>query len=198
MNYLKKIFVYISSLVLFLLLVILLVEVKTIIALNDYSMLPEGVKIVDKVVLGRRERTLSKGLRRAYILEFSEGILRAFRRGAISLVCTDRDEVLLLVQDFRLVRSVGPGLSDRGEFNARNLVNGKGGQVEINNVKFISRKYFDTYVSNPLSKKKVTSILEILNTQGISRIGFHSFDGGDAFAKTFKLSKVKNFIDKCQ
>ncbi|MGL5806510.1 MAG: hypothetical protein ACRC11_13910, partial [Xenococcaceae cyanobacterium] len=68
MNILKKIFLYISAAIGSLLLIVLVVEIRTNIALNDYSMLPDGVKVVDKVVLGRRERTLSQGLEHAYNL----------------------------------------------------------------------------------------------------------------------------------
>ena len=98
MNNLKKIFLYISIPILSLLLIIFLVEIMTTKALNDYSMLPPGVKVVDKVILGRRERTLSDGLIRAYYREFDDGILRAFRRNAIGLVCTNQGDVLLVLK----------------------------------------------------------------------------------------------------
>lgn len=196
MNYLKRILVYIFSPVLFLLLIILLVEIRTIIALNDYSMLPEGVKVVDKVVLGRRERTLSKGLRRAYILEFSEGILRAFRRGVISLICTNQNEVLLLVQDFRLVRSVGPGLSDKGTLSIG--IGSQGGNIKIRQITFLSREYFDTFTSYPLTIPEKKMILKALKKKKTNRITLYTFDGGNPFLLKVKVSEVKKIIDSCQ
>ncbi|MGL5877197.1 MAG: hypothetical protein ACRC2V_05380, partial [Xenococcaceae cyanobacterium] len=68
MNILKKIFLYISAAIGSLLLIVLVVEIRTNIALNDYSMLPHGITVVDKVVLGRRERSFSGGLLHAYNL----------------------------------------------------------------------------------------------------------------------------------
>jgi hypothetical protein len=56
MNNLTKYFLCISTPILSLLLIIHSVEKETNIALNDYSMFPDGVKVVDEVVLGRRPR----------------------------------------------------------------------------------------------------------------------------------------------
>ena len=161
-------------------------------------MLPDGVKVVDKAILGRRERTLSKGLRQAYIREFGDGIFRAFRRGAISLVCTNKDNVLLIVQDYKPTRHGKASGVGEGLFNGRNLTASQGGETNIFNMTYLSRGYFDVYVSDPLSQQEITSILEILRTKDIFYIGLVVFDGGDRFTSEFNLSKVERLVNNCQ
>ncbi|MEM8718736.1 MAG: hypothetical protein AAGE84_05440 [Cyanobacteria bacterium P01_G01_bin.39] len=168
-------------------------EKKTEQALKDYSMLPDGVKVVDKAILGRRERTFSKGLRRAYLNEFGDGILRAFRRGAISLICTNQNNVLLIVQDYKPEGDIGKGFFRGSSINAS-----KHGETEIHNMTYLSRGYFDTYVSDPLTEDEITSILEILYIEEISRIYISAFDGGATFASEFNLLKVKELVNNCQ
>ncbi|MEM8718735.1 MAG: hypothetical protein AAGE84_05435 [Cyanobacteria bacterium P01_G01_bin.39] len=200
MKYIKIIFISTFGFFLTLLLIFLAVEKKTEQALKDYSMLPDGVKVVDKAILGRRERTLSKGLRRAYLNEFGDGILRAFRRGAISLVCTNQNNVLLIVQDYKPTRHGKAGGLGKGLFDGSdNTVSKYGyGEAEISNMTYLSRGYFDVYVSDPLSRREINSILEILKIEGLSQIGIVAFDGGAAFARDFELSKVEQLINSCQ
>jgi hypothetical protein len=160
-------------------------------------MLLDRVKIVNKVILGRRERTLSQGLEHAYNLEFSDGIDKAFRRGAIELVCTKKGDILLIMKGYKGGgHSVGPGLSDRASLLIDSSLTG--GWIDIKRITFLSREYFDTLVSNPLSKQEITSILKALKKRKSTSIGFSTMDGGNAFAGNAKISDVKMLIDRCQ
>ncbi|MGL5875794.1 MAG: hypothetical protein ACRC2R_26110 [Xenococcaceae cyanobacterium] len=200
-NRLLSILYLISPLLLFALSVqqiIISVEKETDIALNDYSMLPRGVTVVDKVVLGRRKRSFSDGLYIAYYREFQHGIDKAFRRGAIELVCTNRGNILLVMKGYK-ADYVGPGESDNASLFinvfADNKVTVK--EVKIKQVSFLSRKYFDTLVSAPLSQQEITSILKVLKNGTITYIGFSTMDGGNAFAGNVQVSEVKKIIDNC-
>lgn len=203
MKYLKIFSVLILSFFFLTVSIFISVEKKTEQALKDYSMLPDGVKVIDKAILGRRERTLSKGLRQAYIREFGDGILRAFRRGAISLICTNQNNVLLIVQDYKPTRHGKAGGIGEAFFNGNNSTTSKAtafkhGETNISNMTYLSRGYFDVYVSDPLSQQEITSILEILRIEGLVHIGIVAFDGGDRFASEFNLSKVEQLINDCQ
>lgn len=208
MNYRKILFFSIFTSVLFALSIFIwfvLVEKKTEEALKDYSMLPDGVEVVDKAILGRRERTLSKGLRRAYILEFGDGeffgngIYRGFRRGAISLVCTNQNNVLLIVQDFKQTRhGKAGGFAGEGFFSGRNFNGSKRQETEISNMTYLYRGYFDVYVSDPLSPQEINSILETMRIESLVHIGINFYDGGDAFTPEFNLSRIEQLINNCQ
>jgi hypothetical protein len=196
MNDFKKIFLYLSAAIGSLLLIVLVVEIRTNIALNDYSMLPEGVKVVDKVVLGRRERTLSKGLGRAYDLEFENGIFRAFRRGAIELVCTNQNFILLIMKD----RKPHGGGADTATLSiSGDMENGIfKGETEIKRMEFLSNEYFDTLASDPLSDTEIASILQALKDRKSNNIGLSIFDGGNGFIGNAKLSDVEMLITQCK
>ncbi|MEM8718739.1 MAG: hypothetical protein AAGE84_05455 [Cyanobacteria bacterium P01_G01_bin.39] len=173
-------------------------EKKTEQALKDYSMLPDGVEVVDKAILGRRERTLSKGLHEAYLLESKINNKGIFRRGAISLICTDKNNVLLLVQDYRPTRNgkaagIGEVLFEGSSISYSNLK-----KTKISHMIYLYRGYFDVYVSDPLSKAEIFSILEILNIKDIAWLGIYAFDQGNNFTAEFNLPKVKQLIDNCQ
>lgn len=192
----KKVFIYILISILSLLLIILLVEIRTSIALNDYSMLPHGVKIVDKVVLGRRNRTLSEGLGKAYYLEFRHGIDKAFRRGAIELVCTNGGNILLVMKDYKKYIEEADEAFLFISFRVENSI--FKGEVKINRIEFLSREYFDTFVSIPLSETENVSVLKALKQRKSSNIGLSTFDGGNAFIGNAKVSDVEMLINKCQ
>lgn len=196
MNYWKTLSISISTSLLLIVLIFVSifvsVEKKTEEALKDYSMLPDGIKVVDKAILGRRERTLSKGLRRAYLNEFGSGNKGIFRRGAISLICTNQNNVLLLVQDYKPEGDIGKGFF-RGSDNTASKYGH--GETKISNMTYLSRGYFDTYVSDPLSEEEIASIVEILTIEDIVHIAIIAFDGGDAFAPEFNLSEVKQLIN---
>jgi hypothetical protein len=128
MNKLKKIFLYISISILSILLIILLVEIRTNIALNDYSMLPSGVKVVDKVVLGRRNRGIF------------EGLDKAFRRGAIEFFCTNKSDVLLIMKDYKF----GGGTGEATFYTSFRIEDGVAkGEAKINQMKFLLYKVKD-------------------------------------------------------
>jgi hypothetical protein len=184
MNNLKKIFLYISASILLLLLIIFVVEIRTTIALNDYSMLPDGVKVVDKVVLGRRNRGIF------------EGLDKAFRRGAIELVCTNQGNILLLMKDYILHFSIYKEAIFYTSFRIENGV--KKGRSEINQMEFLSSKYFDTLVSTPLSEREIASILQALKERNSNRISLGLFDSGYAFTGNAKISDVEMLINQCQ
>jgi hypothetical protein len=196
MNYLKKIFFAISASTLLLSLIIFVVEIRTNKALNDYSMLPDEVKVVDKVILGRRPRTLSNGLISAYHDEFEDGILRAFCRNAIELVCTNKREVLLVLK-IHIPIGRGPIIDDRPVLKIRDG-SLRGGQVPIESIEVFSGNYFDTVVSNPLSKTETTEIIKALVKSNFSTISFYAMDGSNLFTNEAKVSKVKQLINNCQ
>jgi len=176
----------------------ILIEIKNNKALKDYSMLPDGIKVTDKALLGRRERTLSKGLRQAYIQEFGDGVTRAFRRGAISLICTNQNNVLLLVQAYRPTRHGTAAGIGEGVFKGSSIPASKRGKTKISNMTYLSRGYFDVYVSDPLSEQETASILEILKIEGIARIKILAFDGGNVFTAEYNLPEVEQLINSCQ
>jgi hypothetical protein len=194
MNNITKIFFYISTPILSLLLIIHSVENKTNIALNDYSMLPNGVKVVDKVVLGRRPRTLSNGLMSAYHDELRDGISRAFRRNAIELVCTNKSDILLVlkISSYRgLIIDDQPVLKiDDGSL--------RGGKVSIKNIDYLGSGYFYTVVSDPLSKTETTGIIKALEKSNFTTISFYAMDGSKLFTNDAKVSEVKELINNCQ
>ncbi|MBW4533542.1 MAG: hypothetical protein KME09_06350 [Pleurocapsa minor HA4230-MV1] len=196
MNNLKKILLYVSIPILLLLLIILLVEKRTNKALNDYSMLPDGVKVVDKIVLGRRPRTLSSGLIRAYHQELQDGISRAFRRNAIELVCTNKSEVLL-VEKIHIPIGQGPVIDDRPRLWIRD------GSVDYNpvlikNIEVFYGDYFDTVVSNPLSKIETTGIIKALEKSNFTKMSFEAMDGSRLFTNDAKVPEVRRLINNCQ
>lgn len=195
MNYRKVISISIFSSVLFALFIFIwfvLVEKKTEEALRNYSMLPDGVEVVDKAILGRRERTLSKGLRQAYIRESRVNNKGIFRRGAISLICTNQNKLRLLVQDYRPEGDIGEGLFKGSSFPASNR-----GETKISKMTYLYSGYFDVYISDPLSKEEISSILEILNIKDIAWLGIYAFDGGNTFTAEFNLPQVKQLIHNC-
>lgn len=198
MKYLKILSVSIFGFVLVVIFMFVLVEKNTKRALDDYSMLPDGIKVVDKAILGRRERTLSKGLRQAYLRESKINNKGIFRRGAISLICTNQNDVLLLVQHYRPTRhgeagGIGEGLFEGSSVSYSNLK-----ETKISNMTYLYRGYFDVYVSDPLSKEEISSILEILNIKDIAWLGISAFDGGNVFTAKFDFPEVKQLISNCQ
>jgi hypothetical protein len=196
MNNFTKFFLCISTPILSLLLIIHSVEKETNIALNDYSMFPDGVKVVDKVVLGRRPRTLSNGLMSAYHDELRNGISRAFRRNAIELVCTNKSEVLLVLK-IHIPIGRGPVIDDQPRLWIRDgSVNNS--PVAIKNIEVFSGDYFDTVVSNPLSKTTTSSIIKALEKSNFTKISFEAMDSSALFTNDAKVSKVKQLINNCQ
>lgn len=184
MNNSKTIFIYIFAPILSLLLIILLVEIRTTKALNDYSMLPSGVKVVDKVILGRRNRGIY------------EGLDQAFRRGAIELVCTNQGNILLLMKDYVRHLSIYKEATFYTSFRIENGV--KKGQANINQMNFLSSKYFDTFASDSLSKIEVGSILQALKERSSNEIGLSFSESANAFVGNAKLSDVEMLINQCQ
>jgi hypothetical protein len=170
------------------------VEHRTNKALQDYSMLPNQVKVVDKVILGRsypRFRYLSSE-------HMDYGINKLFRSGAIELVCTERGDILLVMKNF-VHKYVAPERVDNASlFISFRVEDGiQKGEVEIQEVTFLSKEYFDTIASNPLSKSKITSIIKALEERNSDDIGFSIFDGGSAFYGHTKVSDVKKFVNRC-
>jgi hypothetical protein len=193
MNHLKKIFFAISAFTLLLSLIVFVVENRTNKALNDYSMLPDGVKVVDKVVLGRRPRTLSNGLMSTYHDEFQNGILKAFRRDAIELLCTNRGEVLLVL---KISNFKGTIIDDRPRLWIRD-----GGvhdsPVPIKNINYLGDGYFHTVVSDLLSKTETTGIIKALEKSNFTKLSFEAMDGSRLFTNDVKVFEVKKLVNNC-
>lgn len=198
MNKLKKIFPYFSIPILSLLLIIFLVEIRTNIALNDYSMLPSKPKVVDKVVLGRRDRGFHQGLSYAYYLEFGEGILRAFRRGSIELVCTETGNIKLIMRAFKPRTET---TDDASFFTSFRIENGVAkGEALIEEIRTGSSGYFDNFESKPLNEIEIKALLKALaeRTPGDDSIGLSTMDGGNGFRGNAKLSDVEMLVDRCK
>lgn len=198
MNFLKFFSISVLSFIILIIFVFFAVEKKTEQALKDYSMLPDGVKVVDKAILGRRERTLSKGLRQAYIRESRVNNKGIFRRGAISLICTNQNNIQLLVQDYRPTRHGNAAGIGEVLFEGRNDSSSNLKETKISNMTYLYRGYFDVYVSDQLSKTEISSILEILNIKDIAWLGIYAFDQGNIFTAGFDVLEVKQLIDNCQ
>jgi hypothetical protein len=198
MNNQKKIFLCISIPILLLLLIILLVEIRTSIALNDYSLLPSKPKVIDKIVLGRRDRGFHQGLYHAYRLEFGEGILRAFRRGSIELVCTEIGNVKLIMRAFKPRTETTDEAYFHTSFRIENGV--AKGEAHIEEMRSGSAGYFDNFESKPLNDIEIKAILKALaeRTPGDDHIGLSTMDGGNGFRGNAKLSDVKILIDRCK
>lgn len=172
-----------------------LVEYRTNKALQDYSMLPNNVEVVNKVILGRSY----PGFRYLLSKHMNYGINKLFRSGVIELVCTDRKEILLIMKDFQH-KYVAPGASDKGNlFIDFRLENGETkGNVEIQEVTFLSKGYFDNLASNYLSKLEINSIIKALKERDSNSIIFYTFERINAFYGNAEVSEVKKLVAKCR
>jgi hypothetical protein len=149
-------------------------QTRTFIALNDYSMLPTEVKIVDRIELGREKRR--------------------FERGSIVLACTNRGNILLIAKTHKH-QYVGPGASDKAFLIIGSSL--KGGEVEIKRIEFVSDHYFDTLVSDPLSQSEINSIINALKTKQSSHVSLSTLDGGNAFPGDATASSVRTLVNNC-
>ena len=79
------------------------------------------------------------------------------------------------------------------------------GEVKINKMNFVSRDYFDTLVSDPLTHEEMIAILEALRQRAsntlesqTNRIGLGTMDGGNGFIGNAKTSNVEILFEKCK
>lgn len=172
-----------------------IVEHRTNEALQDYSMLPDNQKVVDKVVLGRSY----PGFRYLSSEHMNYKINQLFRSGVIEIVCTNRNYILLVMKDFKH-KNVAPGRTEKGYlFIDLRVENGeKKGNIVIDEVTFLSKGYFHTLASSPLSYIEIISIIKALEERKSNHIGFGTFDGGNAFSGNAEVSEVKKLVDRCQ
>lgn len=136
-----------------------IVEYRTNEALQDYSMLPDGIEVFDKVVLGRSYFSFMH----LFSKNMDFGIDKLFRNGAIELVCTNQNYILLIMKEFKHSR-VASGRTEKGYLyidfrmeNSRPI-----GETIIEEVTFLSKEYFDTLSSSPLSDSELNSIVKAL------------------------------------
>lgn len=173
-----------------------LVEYRTNKALKDYSMLPNNVKVIDKVILGRsypRFRYLNSK-------HIDYPISKLFRSGTIELVCTNQKKILLVMKEY-INKYLEPKVSDDAYlFISSRIENGvfKKGEVKIQKITFLSRKYFDTIASDPLSTIEIRSIINALKERKNSSIDLYTFEEGNYFYGNTEVSKVKTFVNKCK
>ena len=172
-----------------------LVEYRTNQALKDYSMLPNDVEVIDKVILGRSY----PGFRYLLSEHMDYGINKLFRSGAIELVCTNQKDILLVVKDF-MHKYIRAGASDKAVLHISfRFEDGlKKGVVKIPQINFLSEKYFDTLASNPLSELEIDSIIKALEERTFDRISFSTLEGGNSFYGDTEVSKVKMLVARCQ
>ena len=187
MNYLKVFFISISGFILIIIVNTNLVKrdfsKKTEIALEDYSMLPDDIKVTDKVILGRGDDR--------------------YRPGAISLICTNKNNILLIVQDYKPTRHGKAAGIGKAFFSGHNSTTSKATSFKhkktaISNMTYLYRGYFDVYVSDPLSQQEITSILEILRIENLTHIGIVAFDGGASFTSELNFLEVEKLTNNCQ
>lgn len=140
-------------------------------------MLAEGIQITDKVILGRGEDRL--------------------RPGAISLICIDKKDVSLLVQDSRSIAQPGATGSGKGILEVSYLSGDRESKVELKNMSFLSRGYFYTYMSEPLLAEEKASVLAALKVPNPHRIDIYTPDGKDLFTSNFNVIEVNKLISDC-
>ena len=150
---------------------------KTEKALADYSMLADEMQVTDKVILGRGKDRL--------------------RPGAISLICIDKKDVSLLVQDSRSIGQPGASGSGQGILEVSNLSGDRESKVELKNMSFLSRGYFYTYMSEPFSIEEKALVLAALKIEDPDRIDIYTSDGKDFFTSRFNILEVNKLIDGC-
>ncbi|MGL5079537.1 MAG: hypothetical protein ACRDBG_27375, partial [Waterburya sp.] len=125
---------------------------------------------------------------------FRNGILKAFRRDAIELVCTNRGEVLLVlkISNFR-----GTIIDDK-PFLRISDGSLRGGKVPIKNINYLGSGYFYTVTSEPLSRQETTEIIKALEKSNFTTISFYAMDGSKLFTNEAKVSEVKKLVNNCQ
>lgn len=159
-------------------------------ALNDYTMLPDNQKIVNKVELGEERKKLFQGLN--YELKNS----------VLEIVCTDRENILLvfksdLDENFKYMTDN----KKASFFTSFRVENGVfKGEAEIREMNYVDSKILNTMVSNSLSQQEKEDIIKALEERnsdliigiGLDETGFGGLNGN---AKT---SDVKQLVLNCK
>ena len=174
-------------------------DIKNNQAWNDYSMLPNNQKLVERVILGRESKDITIRLRRLLYYP-REGL----KRGSLELLCTNKGNIYLLMRVFdtryltydpSATLSANYGIED-GEI--------KGGRAEIRKLAVIDGGYLADLLSNPLSKKEINLVVKALkdgekanidNSNGIS-IGIGETVYG--FTNRTNISDVNRVINQCK
>ena len=159
-------------------------KIKAERALKDYSMLPDTLRIVDKLELGNRREKLYWGL--DYRL----------KNAALELICNDKGHVLLVMKDKIIYLT-----KDDDDATLRTSVrveNGhKKGIAEINKVHFIGTNYLGTMVSSPLSEQELSNIISAWSESGFNTIRIGLSQKPYGFSKEADLKEVKQLITQC-
>jgi hypothetical protein len=158
-------------------------------ALNDYTMLPNNQKIVNKVELGEEKKKPFKGLN--YKLKNS----------ALEIACTDRGNILLvfksdLDENFKYMTS-----NKKASFFASfRMENGlPKGEAEIREMNYVDSKFLNTMVSNSLSKQEVDDIIKALEERNSDlSIGIGLAETGFGLNGNVKTSDVKRLNVNCK
>ncbi len=160
-------------------------------AFNDYSMLPNNQRIVNSVKLGNRQKKPFWGLN--YIIEDA----------SLHLVCTNKNNVLLVIKDDINNLTIIDGMFFSASFRIENGV--KKGTAKIRHYDVVNSDYLDTeidtLVSNALSKREINSIVSVLkdripNPYPFIGIGFDNTSTG--FADLANVPEVEALIKKCK
>ena len=197
MNNLRKLFIITPVILVFILVAYILICRNIFIKLesqynqsfNDYSMLSNNQKIVDKIELGEDKKKLFWGLN--YELKNS----------VLEIVCTDRENVLLVLKsdkdkNFNYLTS-NKKASFFASFRMENMT--PKGKAEIKQMNYVDDgTYLNTMVSNSLSKQETDSIIKALEERNSDRrIGLGLAETGFGLKGNAKTSDVKRLVAKC-
>jgi hypothetical protein len=158
-------------------------------SLNDYSMLPNNQKIINKVELGEERKKLFRGLN--YELKSS----------VLEIVCTDKKNILLvfksdLDENFKYI-TFNAKASFYTSFRVENeLFKGK---AEIREMNYVDSKFLNTMVSNSLSKQEIDDIIKALEERNSDlSIGIGLDQTGFSLNGNAKTSDVKRLNLNCK
>lgn len=184
MNYLKKIALCIFTLFTLIALIFFYVEIKTNKALKDYSMLPDEQTVVSKAVLGRGTTRILVRLR------------NGLKRGALELVCTNQGNIYLLMKDDVRYTSYDKGATLFTDYRVENGFHK--GEAEIEEMDWVSSRYFDTMLSRPLSEKETTGIIQALRERNDSKyISLSLKESAYGFIDRANISDVIELVEQC-
>lgn len=158
---------------------------------NNYSMLPNNQKIVNKVELGKDKKKLFWGL------DYE------IKNSVLEIICTDSGNTsIVLKSDSKeqfYYMTANKSATFFAAFRIENMV--KKGKAKIQAMNFIGANgtYINTMVSNSLSKQETDDIIKALEERNSDRdIGLGFSETGFGFRGNAKTSDVKRLVSECK